>query len=263
MTKNKKFFSIITVSKNDLSGLKKTYLSIKKLNYKNFEWIVVLKKYTKKNLEIFKKEKKINAKIISNKDKNLWDAMNIGIKNSSGEYLIFMNSGDLFYKKGILNKVFNLASKKKYPDIIYGDTIEKIKNIKHYKKSLNHKYAYYGMFANHQSIFFKKKIFDIYKRPFDYINYKYSADYALIAKFIKSKKKFFYFNEIISIFSYGGMSYSKQYLNNSRREHFKIKKKIFKMNYFSIFFIYAIQNLLWFIRTFLNPIYKHIRYYKQ
>ena len=48
MTKNKKFFSIITVSKNDLSGLKKTYLSIKKLNYKNFEWIVVLKKYTKK-----------------------------------------------------------------------------------------------------------------------------------------------------------------------------------------------------------------------
>src|SRR5210317_1866560 len=105
MNKKKTIFSIITVSKDNFDGLNQTYSSIKKINFKQFEWVVILKGNCKKSISLIKSEKKIQKKIIINKDKNLWDAMNIGVINSIGEYLIFMNAGDCFLKKNILNKI--------------------------------------------------------------------------------------------------------------------------------------------------------------
>ena len=260
MNKKKTIFSIITVSKDNFDGLNQTYSSIKKINFKQFEWVVILKGNCKKSISLIKSEKKIQKKIIINKDKNLWDAMNIGVINSIGEYLIFMNAGDCFLKKNILNKIQKIILKERAPDVIYGNTIEKINNKKKFKKSLNHKFIHYGMFANHQSFFFKKTCIKKYRKPFDYKKFKFTADYALIAKLYNSRKIFFQTNLYVSIFLFGGMSYSKQYLTKSRKEQIFIKQKILNMNVMLVYFIYFIQKLLWLIRLYFNPIYKLIRY---
>ena len=82
------FFSIITVSKNNYKELKQTLDSIKSLKSDNFEWIPVLSGNCSSSLNlVFKKYSfKVNPTI--NQDKNLWDAMNIGINKSVNKYLI-------------------------------------------------------------------------------------------------------------------------------------------------------------------------------
>lgn len=257
---NKNLFSIITVSKNNFSQLKKTYTSIKKLNYPILEWIVIIKGNCKKSIKLLRGDKFLKKKIIINKDKNLWDAMNIGIKNSSGKYLIFMNAGDLFYKKNILNIINNEIIKNNEPDVIYGNTVEKIYKKKRFKKSLNHIFIFYGLFANHQSFFIKRKVLIKIKYPYDYKNFKYTADYALIAKLFKLRKTFFKTDEFISVFLYGGLSYSKEFLNKGRKEQMTVKKKILNMNIIFVYLTFFLQKFLWLIRLYLNPIYRLIRY---
>ena len=90
-----KLFSIITVCRNNLGELKQTYDSIKGLNGSDHEWIVI-----DGNSEDGTKEwlKQIpSAKWISEPDSGIYNAMNKGIRHASGNYLIFMNSGDCFH----------------------------------------------------------------------------------------------------------------------------------------------------------------------
>ena len=97
------FFSIITICFNNLEELKYTYKTIKDQGFSDFEWIVVdgnSQDGTKEWLE------KVNAnKWVSEKDKGIYDAMNKGIEMATGEYLVFMNSGDGFYSDSVLQQV--------------------------------------------------------------------------------------------------------------------------------------------------------------
>ena len=96
--KNQKI-SIIIVSLNTKVDFLKTLKSINKQTYKNYEILVVdgnSSDGTKK--EIIKRKKTI-SKFVIEKDRGIYHAMNKGIKMSSGRWIIFMNSGDLFNKK--------------------------------------------------------------------------------------------------------------------------------------------------------------------
>ena len=63
--------SIITVVKNDVQNIEKTIKSLLSQSYKNFEHIIVDGKSTDGTLSIIKKYK--NTKLVSKKDKNLWE----------------------------------------------------------------------------------------------------------------------------------------------------------------------------------------------
>ena len=116
-------FSIITVSKNNFNGIKETLESIKNLKSNNFEWIPVINGNCNKTLNLLKENHSFKVHPIINKDKNIWDAMNLGIEKSVNEYLIFMNAGDRFYNKNILLKISDFIIENKHPDLIYGNTI--------------------------------------------------------------------------------------------------------------------------------------------
>ena len=90
--------SIITVVKNDEKKILRTIKSVFNQSYKNFEYIVVDGASTDRTLDILKKyQYKIDI-LISQRDKNLWDAMNKGISISSGSIIGIINSGDVYYK---------------------------------------------------------------------------------------------------------------------------------------------------------------------
>ena len=96
----KPYFSIITVVKNDEKNIKKTINSVLKQNYKNYEYLIIDGKSTDRTVDNIKRFKK-KFKLVSNKDKGIYDAMNKGIKLSKGEVIVFINSGDTFTKNAL------------------------------------------------------------------------------------------------------------------------------------------------------------------
>ena len=112
-------FSIITVCFNAGEKLKNTLENILAQTYGDFEIIVKDGGSTDKSLESIPEDSRI--KVFSEKDKGIYDAMNIAVSQASGDYVIFMNCGDSFYDENVLkNAAVNMSDK---PDskIYYGD----------------------------------------------------------------------------------------------------------------------------------------------
>ena len=124
--KKKPLISIITVTKNSSKTIKRCLNSLKKQKFKNFEHIVIDGKSKDSTIRILKKKISSISYLESSKDKNLWDAMNKGIKNSRGEIIGILNSDDVFYSNAlsIVNKYF----KNKNVDFLFG-TVKKKKNL--------------------------------------------------------------------------------------------------------------------------------------
>jgi putative colanic acid biosynthesis glycosyltransferase len=99
--------TIITVNLNNKSGLQKTLNSLKHQNKKKtkFELIVIDGGSTDGSVDIIKKNSKIIDYHVSEKDKNLYEAMNKGIKQAKNKFIMFINSGDTLVSKNTIKKI--------------------------------------------------------------------------------------------------------------------------------------------------------------
>lgn len=220
-----KTISIITVVYKDLIGLKKTVKNILALNSIDFEHIIIdggsgyeTVRFLKKNEALYK-EKKIEFKWLSETDTGIFDAMNKGIGMAKGGWLNFMNAGDVFTKKNILNKI--IPHLKKPNILIYGNKLQNNKII----KSLPLTYLQVGIImACHQSMFFnKKKMSDDF---FYDTEFKIYADYELVNRIYKKYPlQFKYLDIEIAIFQGGGISESISY--QKRKDKLKIVFKAY------------------------------------
>ncbi|MDE6297409.1 MAG: glycosyltransferase, partial [Muribaculaceae bacterium] len=116
---NNPLISIITITYNAEKELPATIESVLKQSCTDFEHLIIDGASTDKTLEIARKNP--DARIISEKDNGLYDAMNKGIKHAHGKYLLFLNAGDSFRNSDSLAE-YASAAEKDY-DIIYGDTM--------------------------------------------------------------------------------------------------------------------------------------------
>ena len=91
--------TIITVVKNDVQNIEKTINSVFSQTYEQVEHIVIDGSSTDGTLDIIKKNKKKVSVIYSGKDKNLYQALNKGIKMSNGEVIGILHSGDIYASK--------------------------------------------------------------------------------------------------------------------------------------------------------------------
>ena len=211
MFKSKKpKFTIITVVLNNKKTLERTIKSILNQSYKNFEYIIIDGASKDGTLEIINRYKKKITKIISEKDKGIYDAFNKGIKLASGEYICIVNSGDKLRKNAlkIINKYIT-----KYPelDFIFG-SVKKHWGVLHGYKPEKIKYSW-GFYSSHSTGFYIKNS-SAKKLGFYNLKYKYHADYdyfyrAIVKKKLKgiSTKK----NEIVGDFERGGFSSKSPY----------------------------------------------------
>ncbi|MGI6589574.1 MAG: glycosyltransferase family 2 protein [Candidatus Iainarchaeum sp.] len=221
--------SIITVSFNASKTIEATIKSVLSQSYKNIEYIIVDGKSTDDTLEIIKKYKKRITKVISKKDKGLYDAMNKGVKNCTGDYVFFLNADDVFKDMDVVRKIAKEFDEN--VDFVFGDVeffypdekkcvrISREASISELKK---------GNMPPHQGTFVKKDLLEKY--PFD-LNYFSSADFDFFSKIIingaKSKKLDF----VVAINTIGGVSSG----SISYKETEEIVKKNFGMfNYLSL-----------------------------
>ena len=114
--------SIIVVSLNTKKDFKKTIKSINDQKVNNCEIIVVDGNSKDGTLEYIKKYKKLFNKVIAESDRGIYYAMNKGIKVAKKDWIIFLNSGDLFANKNTLKKIINYTKSMK-EDILIGNTI--------------------------------------------------------------------------------------------------------------------------------------------
>lgn len=99
--------SIITVNLNNAKGLLKTVRSVVSQTWQEFEYIIIDGASSDNSKEVIKQFSNNIDYWISEPDIGVYQAMNKGIKKSTGEYLLFLNSGDFFVDTDVLQKVFN------------------------------------------------------------------------------------------------------------------------------------------------------------
>ena len=97
-------FSIIVVSLNTRLDFLATLKSIEKQTCKDYETIVIDGDSHDGTEEEILKNKNIISKYIIKKDKGVYDAMNKGIDIANGNWIIFLNSGDIFFDEKVLTE---------------------------------------------------------------------------------------------------------------------------------------------------------------
>ena len=185
--------TVVTVCRNVKSSLEKTMNSLLHQSYAHIDYVIIDGASTDGTPEMLGKTEGIRW--ISEPDKGIYDAMNKGIRMAEGEWVIFMNAGDVFASDDTLSKVF---SEERDSDVIYGDVI-KGDSIKKAEPPHNGQRMYFC----HQSAFVRTSCLKEF--PFD-IQHRMSADFKQMKQLYLAGKTFMQLDFPIAVFDTSGVS---------------------------------------------------------
>lgn len=237
--------SVITVCYNAQESIEETIISVINQSYKNIEYIIIDGNSSDNTTSIIERYIKefTDIKFFSEKDEGIYDAMNKGVDNSSGDYILFLNSGDKFCDSKVIEKIFLKDDIKKY-DVVWGNSMDVYKDKvieRKYNSKINNAYFLKGNGICHQVIFAKKRTF--IKNRFD-LSYKICADKNWLVKCYRNHFKFKYIDISICFYDRNGISSSKDAINLIKEE----TKNILINNY----------KILGWSKYFLMNLIKHI-----
>ncbi|MBO6183461.1 MAG: glycosyltransferase [Chryseobacterium sp.] len=198
--------SIITINYNNATGLEKTLKSLINQNSKDFEYIIVDGNSTDESKRIIDTNKNHIDKWISEKDSGVYNAMNKGIEMANGDYLLFLNSGDMLANSHVLNKILPLLENNS--DIIYGNLIYSLNEVPQTlftpSKKINLSY-FLNSFLPHPSSFIKKSLFQ--RIGFYNEKFKIISDWEFFLRaIVVNKASYLHIDEVISDFDNSGIS---------------------------------------------------------
>lgn len=211
--------SIITVCLNSEKTIEQTIKSVLGQTYKNIEYIIVDGKSSDGTLDIINMYRSQIAKMVSEPDEGLYDAMNKGISMATGDIVGIINSDD-WYEPYTVEEVVECI-RKTNADLVYGDMLEIdvegtklmiLEDIENLRGDLK---------VPHPTVFIKKEVYDMYGK-FD-IQYKISADLDLVLRLLNKGIKVERIKKVLANFRMGGISQQKVALSN--KEVIQIGKK--------------------------------------
>jgi glycosyltransferase involved in cell wall biosynthesis len=211
--------SVITIVYNNASAIERTMLSVLNQTYNNIEYILIDGASTDGTKEIIETYQSRLAHFISEQDKGIYDAMNKGLALATGDYVLFMNSGDEIYAVETVAEVFASAPS---GDIYYGETEMFDENWNSLGQRRHrapehfdwHSFKF-GMNISHQAIYIKRSLTE----PFN-LMYKYSSDIDWILKAAKKSSNIVNTHQYVAKYLVGGISKKKHWA--SLKERFKI-----------------------------------------
>lgn len=232
-------FTIVTCTYNAEAVLQRTLDSVMKQTYCNIEHLIIDGVSKDKTLTMVKAYQHKNdvgesaheILVFSEPDKGLYDAMNKGIDRATGDYLIFLNAGDVFPSEDTLEFVEGCVGEgEELPGVLYGDT--DIVNmdghfLRHRRltppKRLSWRSFMWGMLVCHQSFYARA---DIAKGIHYNLDYRFSADVdwciRIMREFARRHLPLRNVNAVITNYLDGGMSVQNH--KASLKERFQVMR---------------------------------------
>ena len=216
--------SIITINRNNATGLEKTMRSVAAQAGKDFEYIVVDGASTDESVKVirsFEASFGDRLKWISEPDKGIYNAMNKGIGMASGDYLQFLNSGDSLVSDNVTMRMTEALKDNDYPSVLYGNMLKDMPDGKVMRdkgfagKSISFLGFYTGS-LNHPSSYIKRSLFDEYGRYDE--NLKIVSDWKwFLQSIVFGGEKPAYADIDVTLFDMNGISEKNKALDKAER----------------------------------------------
>lgn len=192
--------SIITVCYNSEATIEKTIRSVIDHNYPAKEFIIIDGKSSDRTVDIIRQYEEEIDFWVTEPDRGIPDALNKGIERSTGEWLYFLSSDDVFYDNSVLRRIFCREELSEY-SVIYG-SVWFLHEKKKYDGRFNPKKIIEKDIC-HQAQLFRRSVFE--KAGLYEIRYRYASDWVLnLRTFIHPEIKWKYVDEILAIFNDDG-----------------------------------------------------------
>lgn len=215
--------SVVTVVYNSEALIESTLQSVTNQTYTNVEYIVVDGGSTDATPHIINKYRNKIARYVSEPDHGIYDAMNKAIGLASGDFIVFINSGDRFSDDSVLEKIFSNPDACS-ADVVYGDTdiTDENGDVIHSRRHrppdhLTWKSFKRGMLVCHQSFIARRALVPKYD-----LNYRCAADFDWCVKILRKATKTHNSNLVISLFLEGGQT--RKTIVPGLKERFKIMR---------------------------------------
>lgn len=200
--------TIITINLNNRDGLRRTMESVVSQTCQDFEYVVIDGGSTDGSREVIMEHQERLAYWCSEPDRGIYNAMNKGVTHATGDYCLFLNSGDYLYNKDVVKEV--LPELDGRYDIVYGrNMIRDLNGLTRFKKNeFRHCTNSIHLMDNenicHQSSFIMKEWLE--KCPYDE-NLKIRSDKKFFLDcYFLNNCSFHYIDKLISVFQLGGIS---------------------------------------------------------
>ena len=201
--------SIITACFNSAKTIRDTLESVQDQAHGEIEHIVIDGLSTDSTVDIVNSYPHV-AKLISEKDKGIYDAMNKGIQLATGDVIGILNSDDLYVDDRVLQDVAIIFKDEKvdacYADLHYVDENDTSKLVRHWKSgTFTRKSFLYGWMPPHPTVFLRRRVYD--QVGLFNLSFKTAADYELMLRiFVRHQFDVRYLPRVIVKMRSGGAS---------------------------------------------------------
>lgn len=255
-------FTIVTCTYNAASVLQRTLNSVLSQKYADIEHLILDGLSKDETVEMamdykLRSDKSDNGHdvtVFSEKDKGLYDAMNKGIRFATGDYVVFLNAGDVFPNAETLETVVaSIGDGEQLPGVLYGDTDIVAMDghfLRHRRlsppKRLTWRSFQWGMLVCHQAFYART---DLAKEtPYNNVEYRFSADVDWCIRIMKlcAKRRLALRNvsEVIVNYLDGGMTNKNH--KASLKERFRVMAKHYGFVHTALLHLYFV------IRSFVK-----------
>lgn len=237
--------SIITVCFNEREHIEQTIHSVLNQTLTGIEFIVIDGASTDGTTAIIEQYKNRISFYSSEKDKGIYDGMNKGLKQATGEYVLFLNGGDVLAANDVLEKVFATNDKADafYSEVQFLDeqgtilgTRSQVSN-QQLPEHLNRKSLRYGMVVSHQAFIVKREYAPLYD-----LQYRICSDINWMIDCLTKCRTTKNVQLVIAQFRTGGTS--AQHRKKAWKERYHILKKHYG-------FLPNLLNHVWIVMRYL------------
>ena len=238
--------SIITVSYNAEKTIFQTIKSVAEQTYSNIEYIIIDGNSNDRTVEFIRLFDAEIAYWESSPDSGIYEAMNKGVNKATGEWIHFLNSGDVFTSNTVIENIVNQNNKAiSVSDVIYGNIICSFSFGKYVFKPLSLKYFNSLFPISHPATLVRRECFE--HRCFD-IDLKIAADFKFLRQLYFENTVFTYIPISMVLFDAESGISSNNHAELYKENIIIIKGKLSTIDIFKIVFfrirIYILQSIM-------------------
>lgn len=238
-------FSVITVTYNATATLRPTLESVAAQTCRHYEHLIIDGASTDGTVEMALKFRNPQKRVLSSPDNGVYDAMNKGLAEAEGDYVVFLNAGDTFHSPDTLQRIADAIMDNDYPGVVYGqtelvDSSRRKVGERHLTAPEQLSLASFaeGMVVCHQAFVALRQL----TGPFS-CRYRFSADYEWCIRVLQHSKRNVYVGEVIADYLDEGLT---------TRNHRKSLVERFKIMAYYYGWPKAVINHLKFIPRYLR-----------